>query len=116
MKTEKYRLYIGTLTEANINLALNEAYSRAMRTHVLIYKKGKAPDGFKEITDVDVFRLPVSDQKWLQEVNVEVMRLFLKQHAEEERKAERKFLTEFEKELAKEREKLAQQARDGDSE
>ena len=116
MKTEKYRLYIGTLTEANINIALNEAYSRATRTHVLIYKKGKAPDGFKEITDVDVFRLPASDQKWLQEVNVEIMRLFLKQHAEEERKAERKFLTEFEKELAKEREKLAQQARDGDSE
>lgn len=116
MKTERYRLYIGTLTEENVTVALNEAYSRATRTHVLIYKKGKKPDGFKEVTDVDVFRLPVSDQKWLQEVNTEIMRLFLIRHAEEEKRAERKFLTEFEKELEKEREKLAQQARDGDSE
>lgn len=116
MKTERYRLYIGTLTEENVTVALNEAYSRATRTHVLIYKKGRKPDGFKEVTDVDVFRLPVSDQKWLQEVNTEIMRLFLIQHAEEEKRAERKFLTEFEKELEKEREKLAQQARDGDSE
>lgn len=116
MKTERYRLYIGTLTEENVTAALNEAYSRATRTHVLIYKKGRKPDGFKEVTDVDVFRLPVSDQKWLQEVNTEIMRLFLIQHAEEEKRAERKFLTEFEKELEKEREKLAQQARDGDSE
>ena len=114
MKTEKYRLYIGMLNPANINTALNESYSRATRTHVLIYKRGKSPEGFKEMTDMDLFRLPASDRKWLQEINTEIMRDFVIRHAEEEKRAERKFLDQFAKELEKEREKLSKQG--GDSE
>ena len=114
MRTEKYRLYIGMLTPENITTALNEAYSRATKTHVLIYKQGKGPEGFKEITDADVFRLPNADLKWLKEVNMAVIQKFMLQHEEKQRKAEKKFLEEFEKELQKEREKLSKQ--DGDTE
>lgn len=114
MKTEKYHLYIGMLNPENINTALNEAYSRATKTHVLIYKQGKAPEGFKEIKETDMFRLPNSDLEWLKEVNMAVIQKFMIQHEAEKRRAEKKFLEEFEKELQKEREKLSKQ--DGDSE
>lgn len=109
MKTERYRLYVGVMGKENIQTALNEAYSRATKTHILIYKKGKCPDGFKEMREEDTYLLPASDIQWLKEVNMTLMQEFLKKNQAKEERAERKFLDEFEKELQIEREKLAKQ-------
>lgn len=109
MKTEKYRLYVAPFTNETIKAALDEPYARASKTHVLIYKKGKGPDGYKEMKDEDAYLLPASDVKWLKEVNIVLMEKFLLEHREKSEKAEAKFIKEFERELQAEREKLAQQ-------
>lgn len=109
MKTEKYRLYVGVMNKENMQIALNEAYSMARKTHILIYKKGKCPNGFKEMKPDESYLLPANDQKWLKEVNMELISQFILKNKEKEEKANKKFFEEFEKELQVEREKLAQQ-------
>lgn len=106
MKEERYHLYVGMLNPISIKIGLDEAYSKVTKTHVLIYKKGECPKGFKEIAGADYYRLPMSDRKWVQEANAAIMRLFLMEHREEEERAGKKFLEDFERELQKEDEKL----------
>ena len=107
MKTEKYRLFVAATRNETIKAALDEAYSKASGTHVLIYTNGKRPAGFKEMKDGDLHLLPSADRDWLREVNIEIMKAFEQKHAEEAEKAGKKFLEVFEQELEKEREKLA---------
>ena len=107
MKTEKYRLFVAATRNETIKAALDEAYSKASGTHVLIYTNGKRPAGFKEMKDGDLHLLPFADRDWLREVNIEIMKAFEQKHAEEAEKAGKKFLEVFEQELEKEREKLA---------
>lgn len=112
MKTEKYHLYVAPFNQESARAALEEAYSKASRTHVLIYKKGKKPEGYKEITDENLHLLPDADRKWLYETNIEVMRTFVAKHKKEAEKAQKNFLEEFERELEVERKKLKDQERD----
>ena len=107
MKTEKYRLFVAATRNETIKAALDEAYSKASGTHVLIYTNGKRPAGFKEMKDNDLHLLPSADRDWLRDVNIEIMKAFEQKHAEEAEKAGKKFLEVFEQELEKEREKLA---------
>lgn len=106
MKEEAYYLYVGMLNPESIKVGLDESFSKVTKTHVLVYKKGKCPNGFKEISGVDYYRLPMSDRKWVQEANTAIMRLFLMEHKEEEERAGKKFLEDLERELQKEDEKL----------
>ena len=112
MREERYRLYAAPFNKDTAEIALNEQYARATKTHVLIYKRGKCPTGYKEITDANAYMLPAADQKWLKEVNLLLMREFMQRNREAEEKAGMKFLEEFEKELQIEREKLAAQGSD----
>ena len=107
MKTEKYRLFVAKTTDEAIRAALDQSYSKASGTHVLIYTNGKRPPGFKEIRDEDSMRLlPSADRDWLKGVNLEVMKRFAAKHEKEIEEAGLKFLGEFEEELKKERAKL----------
>lgn len=112
MKTEKYHLYIAPFNQESVEVALSEAYSKASKTYVLVYKKGKKPEGYKEITDENVHLLPKADRKWLLEVNVEVMKAFVEKHKQEAERAQKNFLEEFERELDNERKKLQERERD----
>lgn len=114
MKTEKYHLYIAAFNQDSAKIALDEPYSKASRTHVLIYKQGKKPDGYKEIKDADIYMLPASDRKWLEETNLAIMKLFMIKHRAEAERARKNFLEDFERELATERRKLQEQERDSE--
>lgn len=106
MKTERYRLYIAPFNADTVQFALDEPYSRATETHVMIYKRGKGPNGYKELPSNMVHLLPAQDRKWIMEINILLMRQFVKKNREKEERAGRKFVEEFEKELEKEREKM----------
>lgn len=108
-KMEKYRLFAATTRNDTMRTALDETYSKASGTHILIYKKGKCPAGFKEIKEPDIHLLPSADREWLREVNLVILKAFEKKYAEEEEKANKKFLNDFEKELESERRKLQEQ-------
>ena len=112
MRTEKYRLYAAPFNTETATVALSESYSRATKTHVLIYKRGKCPDGFKEMTDDTIHLLPSADRKWLLEMNMALIQEFVQKDADRKESANKKFLEEFEKELEKERLTLSQQGSD----
>lgn len=109
MKKEVWRLYAAATRRDTMKVALDEAYAKASGTHVLIYKQGKCPAGFKEIKEANIDLLPAADKEWLREVNIEVTRKFLAEHDKEVQKAGEKFLERFGQELSNEREKLANQ-------
>lgn len=106
MRAEKYRLYVAPFNQETAKVALSEPYAKASKTHILLYKKGKKPDEYKEITDENINLLPAADRKWLQEINVMLIREFMRNHREEEERANKKFLEEFERELQIEKQKL----------
>ena len=112
MKKETYHLYAAAFNEETAKIALDEPYSKASKTHVLIYKKGKCPEGYKEIKNEDAYLLPGSDVRWLQEVNIELIKQFVANHREADERSAKKFLEDFERELNVEREKLVRQGSD----
>ena len=108
MKNEKWRLYVAVTRNDTMKVALDEPYSKASGTHILIYKRGKCPAGYKEIKDENIGLLSSADMEWLKDVNIEVMKLFSKKHEEEMERAGNKFLNDFERELEIERKKLSE--------
>ena len=109
VKKETWRLYVAATRMDTMKVALDEAYAKASGTHVLIYKQGKCPAGFKEIKEENIDLLPVADKEWLRSVNIEVTKQFLAAHEKEVQEAGKKFLERFGQELFNEREKLANQ-------
>ena len=109
VQEERYHLYVAPFNAETAKIALEERYSRATNTHVLIYNMKECPEGFKEMTEEDLHLLPNDSLKWLREVNTIIIQQFITQHMEEQERANRKFLEEFERELQIEREKLLQQ-------
>lgn len=109
MTIEKYHLYVAAFNRDTAQIALNEPYAKASKTHILVYRKGRCPKGYKEMKDADTGLLPREDQKWVQEMNLILIGKFLEEHEKEREKADKKFLEEFERELETERQKLAEQ-------
>lgn len=107
-RTERYRLFVAETRNDTMRTALDEAWSKASGTHVLIYKKGKCPPGFREMKDENLHLLPSADREWLNEVNALAAAEFLKKHEKEAERANLRFLSDFEKELEAERRKLAE--------
>lgn len=62
-----YRLYALPPTWDSILLAVNERFSRATPSYVLIYTAGKQPDGSQQITEDNQKLLSSDDQTWLLE-------------------------------------------------
>ena len=107
MKQEKWRLFVAPTRNDTMRAALDEAYSKASGTHILIYKKGKCPPGYKEMKDENLNLLPTADREWLNDVNLNVIAAFEKRYAAEQERANMQFLERFEKELEIERGKLS---------
>lgn len=108
MKTEKWRLFVAPTRQDTMKTALDEAYSKASGTHILIYRKGKCPAGYREMKDENLGLLPAADREWLNEVNMTVIAAFERRHAAEQERADRQFLAAFERELEEERRKLSE--------
>lgn len=106
MTTETYRLYAAPFNSETAQAAMNSEYARATPTHVIVYSTGEKPKGFKEITKETLSLLPKEDMKWLAEINRGIIQDFVKKHMEEQERANKQFLEDFERELEKERQKL----------
>lgn len=110
MTEERYHLYVAPFNQETAQIAMNERYARATPTHVMIYRTNpECPEGFKEMTDEYVHLLPADSMKWLQETNSVIIQQFIARRMEENERANRKFMEEFERELEIERQKLLKQ-------
>lgn len=106
MKNIKYRLYAAAYSEKALRVALDQPYARVTGDYVLLYKRGAAPDGFKQMTGEEIGYLSQADLKWLQETNIGIMELFVKEHVQEAERAGKKYLEDLRGELEAERKKL----------
>ena len=102
----KYRLYAAIADQSTVKTAMEAQYSRINGKYALVYKRGKAPAGFKEITGKIMELLTDTDRQWIQETNANIMMRFAAEHEEAQRKGIRKFAKRFEDELKAEREKM----------
>lgn len=64
-----YRLYALTLTQANVERAYGERFSRITRGYVLVYTQGEAPENSAEIGIEEINRLTKADLDWLSDCN-----------------------------------------------
>ena len=107
MTEERWHLYVAPFTPETAEIAMNERYARASASHVMIYRiNPECPEGYKEMTEADVHLLPSDSLKWLREVNNIIIEQFISEKMEEQERANKRFLEEFEHELQVEREKL----------
>lgn len=106
MRTERYRLYAAKNTEKNASYAFEVDYFRITEHYILVYKRGKSPEGYKEIRESDTGLLSESDLAWLRETNIAIMQDYMVRHDTECRRAQEKFLSRFRKELEAERKKI----------
>ena len=110
MTEERWHLYVAPFNSETAQIALTERYSRATSSHVMIYRVNpECPEGYKEMTEEELHLLPTDSLKWLLEVNTIIIQRFINERMEEQERANRKFLEEFERELQIEREKLLEQ-------
>lgn len=105
-KTIRYRLYAAVTDQSTVKAAFEAPYSRINGRYALIYKRGKAPTGYKEITDKIEALLAESDRQWIQETNARIMAQFVSEHKEAQHMGIMDFAKRFEKELEAEREKM----------
>lgn len=110
MEEVRYHLYVAPFTQETAQIALNEKYARATPSHVMIYNtNSECPAGYKEMTEDDLHLLPDDSLKWLYETNNVIIQQFVAMRMEEQERANKKFLEEFEKELEIEKQKLLRQ-------
>lgn len=108
MKTLKYRLYAAVAKPETLEIAMSTAYARVNGGYILVYKKGKAPVGYKEVTEPALHMLSEDDRKWLDDINVTIMEAFALEHAESEEKGIKKFAERFEEALKAQRRKMGE--------
>lgn len=98
-KVIQYRLFAAAFNPDTAQIAMETPFSRISNGYILLYKRGKAPKGYKELTP-EILEILTSDEKnWLQEVNIAIMQDYLRTHQEEARKSMVAFGERFEKEL-----------------
>jgi hypothetical protein len=101
MEEVRYHLYVAPFTQETAQIALNEKYARATPSHVMIYNtNSECPAGYREMTEDDLHLLPDDSLKWLYETNNVIIQQFVAMRMEEQERANKKFLEEFEKEQA----------------
>ena len=104
MIKETWKLYKAEADENSIAEAMKQEYARISGEKVLIYCRGKKPNGFTNVKDEHT--LTKEETAWIGESNIAIMTAFSEKHRKEREKAERSFLERFERELEKEREKM----------
>ena len=105
-KVIKYRLYAAKTDQSTVKTAFEAEWSRICGRYVLVYKRGKAPEGFKEIAGKAMEMLTDADRQWVQETNAGIMMRFAAEHEDAQRRGVRKFARRFEDELKAERKKM----------
>lgn len=101
----KYRLFAALSNAETLKIALETAYARVANGYILLYKRGKAPKGYKELTEKMLELLTAEERAWLQSVNIAVMQEFVRKHEKEARRGMIAFGKRFEEELKAEAEK-----------
>lgn len=115
-KVEKYKLFAAICNAETMRIALETPYSRVSNGYILLYKQGDAPAGYKEMTPEILEILTDDEKKWLKDVNLAIIQLFLQEHKEEARKGMLAFGKRFERELQSEVEKRTEAAKDAQQE
>lgn len=115
-KVEKYKLFAAICNADTMRIALETPYSRVSNGYILLYKQGDAPAGYKEMTPEILEILTDDEKKWLKDVNLAIIQLFLQEHKEEARKGMLAFGKRFERELQSEVEKRTEAAKDAQQE
>lgn len=114
-----YRLYALNLTQENIELALEQRFSRISSGYILIYTAGDAPEKSVEINGKELRRLTKADEDWIVECATRLLCERLKK--EEPKTMERlsQMVDQLSEALDAEREKLKQREKeektDGDT-
>lgn len=109
-KVVKYRLFAALCNEATMRIAMETPFSRVSNGYILLYKRGGAPEGYKELTDKMTELLTKEEKEWLQEVNLEIMQEFAAKHAEAQKKGIIDFGKRFERALRAQLEKETEAA------
>lgn len=104
-KVIQYRLFAAAFNPDTAQIAMETPFSRISNGYILLYKRGKAPKGYKELTPEILEILTKDELDWLRDVNIAVMQEFLQEHEEEARKGMIAFGQRFEEELKAEMEK-----------
>ena len=113
MTEEKYHLFVAPFTETTAAIAMSERYALATASHVMIYRTNpECPESFREMTEENLHLLPDESLKWLREMNITIIQDFRNRKMEEQERANKKFLEDFERELEAEKQKLLQQRGD----
>lgn len=98
-KVIQYRLFAAAISPRAIQIAMETPFSRISNGYILLYKRGKAPEGYKELTP-EIIEILTNDEKdWLQEANTAIMQDYFRSHQEEAHKGMIAFGERFEKEL-----------------
>lgn len=98
-KVVKYRLFAAGYNARTLEIAMETPFARISNGYILLYKQGDAPEGYKELTPEIVEILTKEEKKWLQEANIAIMQMFLREHEDEARKGMIAFGKRFEREL-----------------
>lgn len=104
-KVVEYKLYAAACTGKTMKTAMMTPFARISNGYILLYTKGDAPEGYKELTPAILEILTKDELDWLRDVNIAVMQEFLQEHEEEARKGMIAFGQRFEEELKAEMEK-----------
>ena len=101
-KVRKYRLFAAKCTQQTVEIAMNTPYARIANGYILLYKSGKAPEGYTEMTDKAEELLSDTEKAWLRETNLAIMEEFLKKNAQAARRGMIAFGKRFRENLEKE--------------
>lgn len=112
-KVQKYRLFAARCSAETMEIAMETPYARIANGYILLYKPGKCPEGYAELTDKADELLNDTEKAWLRETNLAILEAFAQKHQEAARKGMIAFGKRFEKELQAEIRKETEAVTDG---
>lgn len=104
--TIAYKLYCARCCESTFLKSLEYQYARVSDGHILVYKTGRAPKGFVEVSKEALALLTEAERDWLKEANIHIMQEYVKAHQAEAQRSMMRFAEDLERELAAEAAKL----------
>lgn len=112
-----YRLYVLTITQESVEIAMMERFSRIAPGYILIYTADKQPKGSIEINGEDVKRLTKADSDWIMICAATLLRERMEQNQTQSMENLSRMVDQLSAALAAEREKIktgGEEITDGD--
>lgn len=113
-KEIRYSLFAAHTDKDAIDAAVNVDYCRITDKYCLFYVTDEEmtmlPKKVTQLSEEETEKLPFEDEEWLRECNERIIRYFLEQHQEEERRYFTAFQEEFDAALAEEAAKIDKEA------